>query len=217
LLIAVHCGGTTTPDVEGDSAIGSAYGALGLLLVACAAKSSGSDSAPDASSNGSIPVDGPDASSPPVDSSPLDSSPPMDSSFGPVATCSSAVGTWQNITPPDLDMANWCSVDFSTCNVGTNPSGKVGTYGTTDFLIDPTSSGTVYLGTSQLGIWKTADCGVNWVHINTGNNGTDVNGGNVAGSLLDGGRQWTMLMDPMNSQVLYATAGYGAGGDLSLD
>jgi hypothetical protein len=189
------------------------YGALGLV-VACGATSSGSDSAPDASRDGSIPdaSSPPTDSSPPVDSSPLDSSPPMDSSFPPVATCSGTAGTWQNITPPALDMSNWCSVDFSTCNVGTNPSGKVGTYGTTDFLIDEASSGTVYLGTSQLGIWKTTDCGASWAHINTGNNGTDVNGGSVAGSLLDGGRQWTMLMDPTNSQVLYATAGYGAGG-----
>ena len=189
------------------------YGALGLV-VACGATSNGSDSAPDASRDGSIPdaPSPPTDSSPPVDSSPLDSSPPMDSSFVPVATCSGTAGTWQNITPPALDMSNWCSVDFSTCNVGTNPSGKVGTYGTTDFLIDPMSSGTVYLGTSQLGIWKTTDCGASWAHINTGNGGTDVNGGSVAGSLLDGGRQWTMLMDPTNSQVLYATAGYGAGG-----
>ena len=176
------------------------YGALGLV-VACGATSNGSDSAPDASRDGSIPdaPSPPTDSSPPVDSSPLDSSPPMDSSFVPVATCSGTAGTWQNITPPALDMSNWCSVDFSTCNVGTNPSGKVGTYGTTDFLIDPMSSGTVYLGTSQLGIWKTTDCGASWAHINTGNGGTDVNGGSVAGSLLDGGRQWTMLMDPTNS------------------
>jgi hypothetical protein len=131
----------------------------------------------------------------------------------PVAACNGiAVGTWQNVTPPQLDMANWCSVNFSTCNVGPNPSGQVGTYGTTDFLIDPTNSGVVYLGTSQLGIWKTTNCGADWVHINTGNKGTDVNGGSVAGSLLDAGRQWTMSMDPTNSQTLYATAGYGAGG-----
>jgi hypothetical protein len=190
------------------------YGALCVLVGACGATSSGSGTTPDASGDRSMPVDGLDASSPPSDSSPpTGSSPPMDSSFVPVATCSGAAGTWQNVTPPDLHMSNWCSVDFSTCNVGMNPSGKVGTYGTTDFLIDPTSSGTVYLGTSQLGVWKTTDCGANWVHVNTGNSGTDVNGGGtVAGSLLDGGRQWTMLIDPTNSQVLYATAGYGAGG-----
>jgi hypothetical protein len=194
------------------------YGALGSLLVACGASSSGSDSAPDASSDRAVPMGDLDASSPsgdsstPVDSSPLDSPPPMDASPPRVPTCSAGVGSWQNITPPDLDMSNWCSVDFSACNVGMNPSGKVGTYGTTDFLIDPANSGTVYLGTSQLGIWKTTDCGASWVHVNTGNKGTDVNGGSVAGSLLDGGRQWTMLIDPTDSQTLYATAGYGAGG-----
>ena len=194
------------------------YGALGLLLAACGATSSGSHSAPDASGDGSIPADGLDASSqqtdssPPGDSSTTDSAPAMDSPVVPVASCSGTAGTWQNITPPELNMSNWCSVNFSTCNVGANDGGEVGTYGTTDFLIDPTNSGTVYLGTSQLGIWKTTDCGASWVHINTGNNGTDVNGGSVAGSLLDGGRQWTMLMDPTNSKILYATAGYGAGG-----
>ena len=59
----------------------------------------------------------------------------------------------------------------------TQYSGLIPTFGTTDFVIDPTNSGTVYLGTSSLGIWKTTNCGSSWVHINTGNYGTDVNGG----------------------------------------
>src|SRR5271165_6633568 len=128
------------------------YGALGLLLVACGSASSSSDSAPDASRDGFISMNGLDAASPSTDSSTRDSALPVDSPIVPLSTCSGTAGTWQNITPPDLDMSNWCSVDFSTCQVGANPSGKVGTYGTTDFLIDPTNSGTVYLGTSQLGI-----------------------------------------------------------------
>ncbi len=104
------------------------HGALGLLLAACGATSSDSHSGPDASGDGSIPVEGLDASSqetdssPPGDSSTMDSALAMDSPFVPVASCSGTAGTWQNITPPELNMSNWCSVNFSTCNVGANDS-----------------------------------------------------------------------------------------------
>jgi hypothetical protein len=114
-----------------------------------------------------------------------------------------AAGTWQNITPPTLNMSEWCMPYNGTCpNPGVTANGQIGTYGANAFVLDPINAGTVYLGTSSLGIWKSTDCGSTWVHINTGRNGT----------ILDAGRNWTMVIDPTNSQVLYTVAGYGQGG-----
>ena len=54
------------------------------------------------------------------------------------------------------------------------------------------------------GFWKSTDCGADgsWTHINTG----------TLGAALDAGRNWTMVIDPTNSQILYTVAGYGQGG-----
>ena len=114
-------------------------------------------------------------------------------------------GQWQNITPPQLNMSNWCWPAWTSSCPGpgdTSASGLLATYGTNAFVIDPNNSATVYLGTSSLGIWKTTDCGATWVHINTGANGAGI----------DQGRNWTMVIDPLDSQVLYTSAGYGPGG-----
>jgi hypothetical protein len=112
-------------------------------------------------------------------------------------------GTWQNITPPTLDIAEWCTPYNGTCpQPGDTANGQIGTYGTNAFVLDPIHRGTVYLGTSSLGLWKSTDCGSSWVHIDTG---TDA-------ATIDAGRNWTMLIDPTNSQVLYTVAGYGQGG-----
>jgi hypothetical protein len=124
-----------------------------------------------------------------------------------VGTCNDlpAAGTWQNITPPQLKVATWCTPQWNAVCPGpeeTNDAGRLGTYGTNAFVLDPSHPGTVYLGTSSLGIWKSTDCGSTWVHVNTGQNGT----------MLDKGRNWTMLIDPGNSDVLYTVAGYGQGG-----
>ena len=51
-----------------------------------------------------------------------------------------------------------------------------------------------------MGIWKTTDCGATWAHVNTGKNG----------GALDNGRQWTFVLDPTNSQVMYTNSGYNA-------
>ena len=114
-----------------------------------------------------------------------------------------SAGTWQNITPPTLNWAEWCAPYNGSCpNPGSSAGGQIGTYGTTAFVLDPNSAGIIYLGTSSLGIWKSTDCGSTWAHIDTGTNG----------SVLDAGRNWTMVIDPTNSQVLYTVAGYGQGG-----
>jgi photosystem II stability/assembly factor-like uncharacterized protein len=114
-----------------------------------------------------------------------------------------ASGTWQNITPPSLGYAEWCAPYNGTCpQPGTSANGQIGTYGTNAFVLDPSNAGTIYLGTSSLGIWKSTDCGSIWTHINTGKNA----------AVLDAGRNWTMVVDPINSQILYTVAGYGQGG-----
>jgi hypothetical protein len=114
-----------------------------------------------------------------------------------------AVGTWENITPIQLNAGNWCVPGSASCS-----SGQLGTYGTNAFVVDPINSGTVYLGTSSLGIWKTTNCGSTWVKINTGR----------GAYAIDQGRNWSMIIDPTNSQVLYTVTGYaGAGFYKSID
>ena len=102
-------------------------------------------------------------------------------------TCTglAAPGTWEQITPPEA-LAQF-------------PGPGNCRYGTGSFVVDP-STDAVYLGTCNMGIWKTTDCGSTWVHINTGTNG----------KTLDTGRQWTFAIDPVDPRVLYTNSGYGA-------
>jgi hypothetical protein len=114
-------------------------------------------------------------------------------------------GTWDNVTPAQLHSEKWCGpANTPTCpGAGeTGTTGLLATYGTCAFVLDPNNAGTMYLGTSSLGIWKTTDCGSTWAHIDTGQNA----------AALDGGRNWTMVIDPTDSNVLYTVAGYGQGG-----
>jgi hypothetical protein len=116
-----------------------------------------------------------------------------------VGDCSNlaAVGTWENATPAQLNSQNWCWPGSQGC------SGANSTYGAHFFALDPNNSGTVYLGTSAMGIWKSTDCGSTWTHINTG----------TAGPALDTGRNWSIVVDPMDSNTLYTCAGYGGIAD----
>jgi hypothetical protein len=117
-----------------------------------------------------------------------------------VANCEGLgdVGEWENVTPP-FDMLP------------------------TALAVDPVNSGTVYFGTSPggltnptLGIWKTTDCGANWVHVNTGtNSGTCSVERFQCSENLDRGRQWIFAIDPIEPQTLYVNNGYGTG-DLGL-
>jgi hypothetical protein len=102
--------------------------------------------------------------------------------------CSSLApaGQWENVTPPQV--------------AAQLPGPGACTFGTGAFVLDPSTSGTIYLGSCNMGIWKSVDCGSTWTHVNTG-----VNGG-----ALDNGRQWTFDLDPMKPQVLYANAGYSS-------
>jgi hypothetical protein len=116
----------------------------------------------------------------------------------PVGGCSglAAKGTWENITPPQLDSGNWCIPGSASCTPG-----QKGTYGVNQFALDPNHPGTIFLGTAGFGIWKSTNCGSDWVKINTGKNH----------EVLDTGRQNTFYVDPANSDILYTMALYGQG------
>jgi hypothetical protein len=111
-----------------------------------------------------------------------------------VAACDAlaGVGEWEEITPPDVKPQL--------------PGPGDCTYGVGSFVVDPNNPAVVILGTCQMGVWKTTDCGANWSRLNTGENG----------EVLDHGRQWTFEIDPMNPDILYANSGYNhwiEGGD----
>jgi hypothetical protein len=100
-----------------------------------------------------------------------------------------AVGTWENITPPGVDLSKRVSQAF---------------------VLDPVHPGTVYAGFGNLNltpgagsaIWKTSDCGATWTVADTGTSATD----------LDNGMPWTMAIDFVDPQVLYTISGYGTMG-----
>jgi hypothetical protein len=97
-------------------------------------------------------------------------------------------GTWEDVTPPAVKSQL--------------PGPGNCTFGTNSFVVDPSDPATVYLGTCQMGVWKTTDCAATWTHVNTGQGGDQ----------LDSGRQWNFVIDPLDPQVLYAASGYNAKG-----
>jgi photosystem II stability/assembly factor-like uncharacterized protein len=97
-------------------------------------------------------------------------------------------GTWQLISPP----------------VSVDPNGPPGNYGFQTIVVDASTPSTVYVGTCYQGLWKSTDSGGSWSKINTGS----------GGAMLDSGRLWALVIDPIDSQILYTTAGYGNGGIL---
>jgi photosystem II stability/assembly factor-like uncharacterized protein len=99
------------------------------------------------------------------------------------------VGVWENITPAGV------SLDGNAMT----PAGQ--NFGTHGFVLDPANSGTVYLGTSGEGIWKTTDCGATWVKVNTGQ-----------GAEVGDGRHGSMAIDPVDPNVIFADARYGPRG-----
>ena len=100
-----------------------------------------------------------------------------------------AAGVWENITPP----------------VTMLPGAAPCPYGGA-FVENPRDPTMLYVGSCNQGIWKTTDCGADWVHINTGKNG----------GALDSGRQWTFVIDPVDPNVLYTNSGYKRGCRVAL-
>ncbi len=107
-------------------------------------------------------------------------------------------GVLENITPTALHFENWCNPGSDACKA----PGAISTYGAHGLAADPNNAGTLYLGTDALGFWKTTDCGSTWVKIDTGAHQKEI----------DSGRNWTIVIDPTDSQVIYTTPGYGAEG-----
>ena len=106
-----------------------------------------------------------------------------------VVPCDSAnVGVWEDITPPSVVADS----DFIA---------KKG-FGTNAFVIDGSNTANITLGTDGIGIYRTTNCGASWTHINSGQNA----------AALDGGAQWSMAIDPVDPNVIYAVSGYGTNG-----
>ncbi|MEO8153229.1 MAG: hypothetical protein ABI605_09195 [Rhizobacter sp.] len=102
---------------------------------------------------------------------------------------------WDNITPPMVSL----------------PGPPSGAFGTNAFVLDPVNAGTIYLGTSQQGIYKSTNCGKTWEHINTGSQGICGGPGfqEPCPQALDSGRQWSFAIDPSDPKILYTANGFG--------
>lgn len=92
-------------------------------------------------------------------------------------------GTWQNITPRGV------SLDYN------NPPAN---YGTQIIQVDPSNPQVIYVGTCYQGLWKSTNGGTTWFKVNTGTNG----------SALDG-RLWSVALDQVNPQVVWVANGFG--------
>lgn len=81
-------------------------------------------------------------------------------------------GAWTNVTPAAINL------DPSAFN---NDN-----FGVQDIVADPAQASDLYAFTCFQGVWKSVDYGQTWNKINTGPNG----------SSLDGGKLWTAAIDP---------------------
>ena len=85
------------------------------------------------------------------------------------------------------------------------PAAAIGkNFAVSNVLFDPVNVGTIYAGTDHAGLWKSTDCGSTWVKADTGRDA----------DILDGGTLWTMVLDPIDPQVIYL--GSFQSGDGSL-
>jgi hypothetical protein len=101
-----------------------------------------------------------------------------------------AAFVWENVTPKEVCL---------TCLKSQNNNAN---FGTASVLINPQDPSIVYLGTEEWGFYKSTDCGSTWSKTNNGKNG----------DALDKGSQWTLLVDPIDPQVLYTNSGFGVSG-----
>ncbi len=172
---------------------------LALLLLACSGGHA-DDAVTDSGGPGPGPDTGGAADTTASDSSsdtstPADAPPTPDAPVHTPGPCTSlgAVGVWEQITPKAVSLDE----KFDT------PAGL--NYGVHSFVINPLDSSMLYLGTSAQGIYQTTDCGATWKHVNTGKNG----------AMLDQGRQWTFVIDPLEPKNLYTNTGYSPKGSIA--
>lgn len=92
----------------------------------------------------------------------------------------SAVGVWDHITPAGADLS---------------------TFGLTAVTLVPNDPATVYVGTSNSGLFKSTDCGANFVKVNTGTLGTQLSAGSMHA-----------LIDPIQPNIIYSYSLYGQNG-----
>src|SRR4029079_8799825 len=71
-------------------------------------------------------------------------------------------------------------------------------------LVDPIHSGTIFAGTEHAGLFKSTNCGADWVKVNTGENG----------AMLDEGTLWSITLDPSNPDTIYAGTLYASDSEL---
>jgi hypothetical protein len=130
-----------------------------------------------------------------------------------VTDCSklAAVGQWEQITPPGIDLSN---------------------YGVYNVFLDPNNTANVYVGTAKNGVQKSSDCGATWTHLDTGTLGKDLDQGSVipvldpvnpnvlyTGSLYglngffkssNGGKDWKQIL-PADLQMYVPYGGFVGG------
>lgn len=81
--------------------------------------------------------------------------------------------------------------------------GSGNNFGMNSIVVDPVDQ-SVLVGCCYQGIFKSFDQGASWTKWNTG----------TGGAHIDSGRIWSMSLDPLNHNTVWATAGYGDGGPL---
>jgi photosystem II stability/assembly factor-like uncharacterized protein len=101
---------------------------------------------------------------------------------------SGQVGVWEDISPPQVDNA-------SPTRLGSN-------FGLKALVINPKDTRVLYVGTDTQGIYKTTNCGATWFKANTGANADKISSG----------RNWSLVIDPVDPEVLYTCNGYGEMG-----
>jgi len=88
-------------------------------------------------------------------------------------------GEWAPLTPPGFST----DVAFAAHAVTT----------------DPHNAGRLYFGTNTQGMFRSDDCGATFTEIATG----------AGHDELRSGRQWQIVIDPVDSNVMYTNSGYG--------
>jgi hypothetical protein len=81
----------------------------------------------------------------------------------------------------------------------TPPGASVGSRA---LAVRPDAPATIYSGSDGAGIFRSTDCGGTWTRINTGAHASD----------LSSGSSWSLRIDPVVPDTMYAVVGYGTSG-----